>query len=814
MIKFSVVAFVAAGIISSCDTAEERADRHYQSGLELLEQGDVDRALVEFRNVFQLNGTHREARLLYANAERERGNMREAFGQYLRLVEQYPDSAPGQTALAEMSLEMNDWEAARRHATAAAKLVPENLSVQSVLNTISYREALESNDVAAVQEAVTKAETLVAEDSDLMTPRRLIIDDLIRKQDWTAALSAIDAALAELPDDRQLYTVRLGVLNQLGETAEIRAQLEDMIERYPEDANLRGTLVRWYLSQGDDDAAEAFLLERANREERAIEDIVTYIRFVSQARDNKTAVAELEQILESDPPEIERLTALRASFRFEMGERDEAISEIEQVIESMEPSDVRRSVMVMQARMLEATGNNVGARALVEEILEEDGSQPEALKMRASWLIQNDRVDEAIVALRTVLGNASNDADAMTLLARAHERAGNRDLMADLLSRAVEASSNAPEESVRYAKHLLSEGNLRTAETVLINALRLVPDNVALLGELGEIYMREQDWPRLTQVIDSLRNQEDARAVRLANELQARLLSAQNREQELLGFLDGLVEDEEGGMGAAVASVRMRLSQGDAEGAEQYAREILEENSEDPTARLLMASVQAVSGDLETAETSLRNLTEDFPEASQPWMMLHSVLALQQRSQEARQAIQDGLEASQENLQLNLALAGILEREGDIEGAIEIYDRLYTANSNNLIIANNLASLLATGRADSESLDRAHGIARRLRDLDVPAFQDTYGWIAFRRGDLDSAVEALEPAAEGLPSDPMVQYHLARTYLALERDADALKQFRKVVDALEDGVRPDFIDEVEAEIDRLATSTGSTESQN
>ena len=78
MIKPTVLALISAGLLSFCDTAEERADKHFQSGLELLEEGDVDRALVEFRNVFKLDGQHREARLKYAEAERARGNLREA----------------------------------------------------------------------------------------------------------------------------------------------------------------------------------------------------------------------------------------------------------------------------------------------------------------------------------------------------------------------------------------------------------------------------------------------------------------------------------------------------------------------------------------------------------------------------------------------------------------------------------------------------------------------------------------------------------------------------------------------------------------
>ena len=56
--------------VSGCDSAKERAEKFYQSGLSYLEAGDIDRALVEFRNVFKLDGQHHDARLAYADALR------------------------------------------------------------------------------------------------------------------------------------------------------------------------------------------------------------------------------------------------------------------------------------------------------------------------------------------------------------------------------------------------------------------------------------------------------------------------------------------------------------------------------------------------------------------------------------------------------------------------------------------------------------------------------------------------------------------------------------------------------------------------
>ena len=98
------------------------------------------------------------------------------------------------------------------------------------------------------------------------------------------------------------------------------------------------------------------------------------------------------------------------------------------------------------------------------------------------------------------------------------------------------------------------------------------------------------------------------------------------------------------------------------------------------------------------------------------------------------------------------------------------------------MVANNLASLLSTYREDEDSLTRAYSVARRLRGNDFPPFQDTYGWIAYRRGDYDEAVTYLEPAAANLGNDALVQYHLGMTYIALERFGEGLSQLQKAIE--------------------------------
>jgi cellulose synthase operon protein C len=107
-----------------------------------------------------------------------------------------------------------------------------------------------------------------------------------------------------------------------------------------------------------------------------------------------------------------------------------------------------------------------------------------------------------------------------------------------------------------------------------------------------------------------------------------------------------------------------------------------------------------------------------------------------------------------------------------------------------VIIANNLASLISTYRTDEQSLERAWNIARRLRGLERPEFQDTYGWIALRRGEVEEALGHLEPAAAALTRDPLVQFHLGMAYARAERLDEADAQLQRAIDIAGPGRYP------------------------
>lgn len=773
-------------LTAACESSEERAEEHFQEGVALLEAGDVDRALVEFRNVFRLDGTHKEARRKFAQAEIERGNVRAGYGQYLRLVEQYPDDTQARHELTRLALQAGEWEEVAKHAPHVIEASAEDPIGRLAGLGLKYREALEAEDEAAQAQIVSDANELrEALPENPMIPE-LLADYYVRQGRREDALEELGRAIELSDDPRRLYSMRLGLLFEMGDHDAVEAGLVEMVEAFPDDPEAQASLVRWYLSRDQIDQAEEFVRTRA--EQGGSAERIDLVRFLIDYRGRDVAIAELDRAIEQDPDDAATYRSVRAGLMFEAGQREEAISQLQSIIdEAEEDSDDIRNVKVALAQMLVQTGNSVGARALVEEVLSSDANHVAALKMRAGWLIEADDTDAAVMALRTALEQNPRDPSLMTLMAQAYERAGNRALMAEMLSLAVEVSNSAPAETVRYARHLLSEDNVDIAERTLLDSLRLNPGNVEILRLLGSIYVGDSDWARATQIADTLADVGEPEAEAAANSLRAQILAGQGRSEEVLGFLEGLASSGQGGFGTNLAIVRTHIENGNHEAALEYVEAQLAGNPDDLALLFLKSAVLESEGRTEESEEIYERLANQSPDAIIVWRALYTLQTREERPEDASATLERALQANPDSADLLWMKASELQRSGDLEAALDIYAQMYEQDSSAPVVANNYASLLTTLRDDEESIARAYSVARRLQGIEVPAFQDTFGWIAYLRGEYETAVEYLEPAAAALTNDPSVHYHLGLAYAENGRVEDAKAALQRALDLVEDG---------------------------
>ena len=774
MLGLPVLVLALMLAVAGCESAEKKAERYYQSAMTLLEKGDTDRALIELRNVFKYDGFHKEARLLYAETQMARGEVGEAYSQYLRVIEQYPDTVEARIILAQVALERGDWNEVERHAGAAIQLAPEDARVKALAAALEYRKALLAKDEGAEAEAAAEAEALLADAPEDRVARRVAIDSHLRAEDPAGALKLVDEALAQTPDDLALHMMRFRLLATLEDRAAASAELEATFAAFPDQPEIGETLIQWYYALGDLDGAESLLRRLAGPDDGPTEAHGTLIRFLGQARGLMAASDEVDRLIAATEglPQQDFYRALRAGFDFDTGKRAEAISQMQALVAGAGPSDQTRRIKLLLARMLLDTANPVGARELIEAVLAEDPGQVDGLKMRARLLIDEDKPDAAILDLRAALDGAPRDPQIMALMADAHLRAGSRELAGERLALAVETSNSAPEYALAYARFLMQDGRVAPAESVLVAARNINPDNLDILRELGRIWLQREQWSALQELLATLRRLDSDAARSTAASLEAGMLIRQDRAPEGLAVLEQATEGSDGDAADRALSVLVmaQIGNGDTDAARAAVEAARAERPDSLNVRMLAAMVEAMSGQTDKAEAELRSLIADAPQLEAPVQRLTALLLAQGRHDEAVAVLDAGLATQPDSVGLRLTRASLHQSDGEIDAALALYEALYAQNSDNMVVANNLASLLADYRgADPAALERAYAIARRLQGLNVPAFQDTFGWIEYRRGNYDTALPLLESAAAGLPDDASVQLHLGLTYAALNR---------------------------------------------
>jgi len=599
-------------------------------------------------------------------------------------------------------------------------------------------------------------------------------------------LAFVETALERTPEDKDLNTLKVQLLDKSGDVQATGDQIRKLFELFPEDDAIKQALIGWYLRQNDVAGAESFLRTQAGPDTGPTEGHVSVIQLLGSNEGAEAALAEIRRLEAANAGTDNEYfyATMRVLQTFEQGEAAPAIAELTALIEKTNSGEQKVEMQVQLAQMLVRDNQADKIDPIVTAILEADPSNVPALKLQATRLISKDQPGEAIVALRRALNQNPRDVETLTIMAQAHQRDGDVELVGERLALAVQASGNSSVEAIRYAQFLISQGRQQIAETVLEDARTNNPRDLQLLRMLASIYLRESAWEDAQNVTNALRSLGTTEGQSAATELQAAILQGQDRLEDSLGLLQNQftnADNQSERARAVMLIVQNQLRSGKTDAARASLEAALSDAPNNPNLLMLGATLNAMTGNLQAAEDGYRGLIAQYPKNPAPVQLLMNLLISQGKNDESKAVLQAGLERAPEDRSLLLINAGEQEKSGDIDGAIATYEALYALDSSNLVVANNLASMISGHRDDAENLTRAAIIVRRLRGTDVPPFQDTYGWIAYRRGNLDEALEYLEPAAAALAGDPFVQFHLGMTYAGLNNATAAKEQLERAL---------------------------------
>ena len=756
----------------ACEGKDAKAVRFAESGMAYLEEGDMERAQLQFNNALFQNGNNVMALRGAAQIAEENEDYIRQARMLVRLLEVLPQDIDANNSFARISLLAGEADRAREHAQRVLDQDPENVLALTTTGAILVLENRLEEATEILQQALER---------DPTNPEifNLLAAGSIRSEDFEDAMATIDEGILRASNPETLLVVKLVLAERFEGREQVIDTFEQLIAIAPDNGLYRQRYADYYLLKDND-------MERARQiyidSLPLIEDKTSVItRIVSIDRlvlGDEAAQETLMQFIADNPENMDLRFALPA-FHCEVEDFERCRREYETLsTDETLSADQRLRALNGIADVSLVQGDYEGAQAAVDGILEQDSANANALITQGQLLLVEEKPEEAIETIRLALETEPNNPEGLVYVALAHEQAGQTRFADASFARALDEIGYEKAIVDQYRAFLVRQGDNERALDVLERYVRTNPSDIEAVYQNAEAAMYDQRYAEAEETARRL-SQVESYAGR-AQYLLARALTAQERFEDALPVVDAVyaANPDDVRIVALRAGIMQELGRSEEMQAELRAR--IDADTAAASDYTMLGDMLRAEGSYLEAQTVAEAGVATFP-AEEPVYVLAYVTAKELNNEAAaRTALTSGIASAVTTTQLRTLLSNDLIANQEIEEAIRVLRSLHDDNALSPLTANNLASLLLDYTEDTEE---ALTIARRLEGTENPYFADTLAWAYFKAGQVTNAARYSGDAASGLPNNADVQYHHGLIEAAQGRTDQAREALTRARDA-------------------------------
>lgn len=711
-----VLTALLIGLLIGCARSPQAKSAEYiKAGKRLMQNRDVARAILQFRNAVQVKPDNPEAYYQLALAYLTSANFTNGIAALQKTLELNPKHAGAQLRMAQLMVEGGDEEMLNRAQQRIAELLQSDPSNPEVLQTYALTEL----KIGKVEEA----------------------------------LAHLDRAMAAAPQDVTLAALTAQTLLEKKDVKGAEDVLRKACERSPKSADARVILGRFYNSQGKTAEAEKEFLAALGMSPKhvgALANLASLQRAAGRKQEADQTFKRIAGIADN------RFNYFYAVFLTEEGRHAEAVTEFERLAR-LDPEDREARTRLVAA--YHANNRVADAYRVLSEALKRNGKDLDAYLQRGELYLEAGKYADAEVDLNRVVKMKPDSPEAHYVLSKLHQFRGALRLQRQELNEALRLNPQLLPVRLELAR-ALTRDNMPKSALDLLDELPAESKNLPAVVE-------ERNWALLAVG--------DGGAARRGID---QALSAQKTPNLLLqDALLKLSQKDMAGARAAAEEV-LRGNPGDARAlsivassylmqkqsaeAIQKVREYAGQATRFPAVQYYLGQLLAGSGNRQDARTAFqaaKNADAGFSDAD---VALAQLDANEGKVDDAKKRLNAVLAAKGEVMPARLLLAQIDMINRNYAPASDYYRKMTTDYPGNLVVLNNLAYSLV----ESGQLDEGLKFAQQAKELgpDRADIDDTLGWAMYKKGIYTSAVQYLESAA-AKDNNPIVSYHLAMALL-------------------------------------------------
>lgn len=740
-----------------CDgsSAEAKKAKHLEQATNYFSKGQYQEAIIEYKNVTQLDAKDAAAHYQLALAYLKVGgltNLQAAFAELNQTVELDKTNLEAQLKLGELLLLGNEPGKARERAEIVLVSTPDN------------------------------TDGLILKGRSLAGEKR-----------YAEAIEELKKAIAADPNKTQTYIDLARIYFSANDQASAEGMLNQGLQVSPRSTDLLAALGDFRASTGKPDQAEHIFkqildIEPAN-ESAHLRLSELYLRH------NRLADAEgILQKLAASKPQDEAPLLRMGDFYTATGQGDKALSSYQRAAELKPDSTIARDKLI--GHYLD-TGKTTEAESRVKDILAKNAKDLMGRFFDARLQLARQKADDAIPILQGVIKDEPQFAGAHHFLGVAYlqkrQPAQARASFAD----AVKYNPRMAESRTALAQIHLAEGSADLALEQAQAAIQLNPRNVQAALVAGSAYLKKGDFAKSRQVFEAI---SQALPKEPMGPYQLGLVSrSEKNEAKALTYFEEALKRKPTAIEPIAQIASIKLAQGKSDEARKRVEQQLEQAPQSPLLHNLLGQLSANAKNYVQAEQEYRKAIELDNGMFQAYLNLAGVYLHLGKQDHAMKEYEEVLTKAPDSIQAHMMLGIIHEGRKEFDKAQARYETILKLNPRFVPAANNLAWIMAQ-QGGNLDVALAHAQTAREGNPEDPRIADTLGWIYYKKNAFLLAVNLLKESADKLPNEPDVHYHYGmaqaknnnateakkalQTALKLNPSFDGAEEARKTLEGL------------------------------
>jgi tetratricopeptide (TPR) repeat protein len=746
---------LCAFALIACGGAEDRKAVYMEKAKSSIETGDLDKARIELKNVLQIDPKDAEAYYQLGKVFEQQKEYRKAFGNYLKAEELNPDLLENQARLGRIYLLLaNQPEKAQEKIDFILSKEADNS------DGLLLKAAMVLRKDKNIDEAIKIAKDIVARDSTHIESTAFLATLYMKEKKNKETIELLDTALKNNPNNEnlnKLLALAL-VVNKDYQRAEVI--YKDFLERNPDNSSSYNNLAAFYNQTGDKVKAEETLRASVDNDSADEDRILILIKYIRETKGNDEAIKELKSFIASNNGLGKLRTAL-AELYILKGDKPSAVTVFKQAINDFSEEVTGITARTSLAAIYISDKDYDKASEVVEDAASISPNDPQVNFLRAKFAVRDKDLEKAIIALRIVTKEMPENIEAFILLASVYQQEGNEEQVKSTLNSAYENNTTNADALLKLAQYQLTR-DINQAEKIIDNHNNIKPTDYDGLSIKAAILNQNKKQSEAYEIAKTLM---ETYADKPNGYLQAIPYYGQQKDKKgAVSLLEKGYLSVKDNRKLLLLLTTFQVEEKKFDIVENRIKAEIASAPDDAELKILLAKVYMINKNTDSAESLLNEALAMNPGLEEPYILLSQIYQNNKDLNAVKAILVKGKTNVKASLKIPLRLAATYEQEESYKKAIDIYREIHETHPDNLVITNNLASMLSDYGNGKDDLQLAKTLAEKLGDNEQPVFLDTIGWVYYKLGDSAKAIQYLTQVIEKMPEVNVFNYHLGMAY--------------------------------------------------